>query len=139
MKKTRQNSAEEIIKICHSERSEESRMNSASGISSGSLASARDGKSKKFAFSDFAVFYRTHAQSRMLEEIFLRRSIPYRIIGGIKFYQRKEIKDIIAYLRLIQNPSDYISLERIVDEPKRGIGEKTLESWINFAKKKKST
>ncbi len=92
-------------------------------------------ETKKFNYSNFAIFYRTHAQSRMLEEIFLRRSIPYRIIGGIKFYQRKEIKDIIAYLRLIQNPSDYISLERIIDEPRRGIGERTLEHWSIIAKK----
>ncbi|MCX6765467.1 MAG: UvrD-helicase domain-containing protein [Candidatus Moranbacteria bacterium] len=103
--------------------------------SSGSFDRARDDKNGKFSFSNFAVFYRTHAQSRMLEEMFLRQSIPYRIVGGIKFYQRKEVKDIIAYLRLIQNPNDYISLERIIDEPKRGIGEKTLEYWSAIAKK----
>ncbi len=134
---------EEIIRLCHPElarldssakRAEGSNSGIVSSVSLGSLADARDGKIRKTSFSDFAVFYRTHAQSRMLEEIFLRRSIPYRIIGGIKFYQRKEIKDIIAYLRLIQNPNDYISLERIIDEPRRGIGDKTLEDWSLFAR-----
>jgi DNA helicase II / ATP-dependent DNA helicase PcrA len=91
-------------------------------------------KEKKYNYSSFAVFYRTHAQSRMLEEIMLRRSIPYRIIGGIKFYQRKEVKDIVAYLRLINNFQDHISLERVIDEPRRGIGEKTLEAWAKIAK-----
>jgi DNA helicase-2/ATP-dependent DNA helicase PcrA len=107
-------------------------INMVSGNSTGSLDYARDGKS--YAFSDFAVFYRTNAQSRALEEMFLKKSIPYRIIGGIKFYQRKEIKDIIAYLRLIQNPADYISLERIINEPRRGIGDKTLDLWNKIAK-----
>jgi DNA helicase-2/ATP-dependent DNA helicase PcrA len=92
-------------------------------------------ENKKYNCSSFAVFYRTHAQSRILEEIFLRHSIPYRIIGGIKFYQRKEIKDIVAYLRLINNFDDYISLERIIDEPRRGIGERTLEHWSIIAKR----
>lgn len=108
--------------------------NLAGNRSKGSLDYARDGKIRKLKFSDFAVFYRTHAQSRMLEEIFLQKSIPYRIIGGIKFYQRKEVKDVVGYLRLIANPNDYISLERIIDEPRRGIGEKTLDYWITAAK-----
>lgn len=86
-------------------------------------------------YSDFVVLYRTNAQSRILEEIFLKRSIPYKIVGGIKFYQRKEIKDVVSYLRFIQNPRDYLSLERIINEPRRGIGPKTLESWVNVAKK----
>jgi DNA helicase-2/ATP-dependent DNA helicase PcrA len=90
--------------------------------------------SGKYAYSDCAVLYRTNAQSRILEEIFLRRSVPYRIVGGIRFYQRKEIKDIVAYLKIIQNPSDYIALERIINEPRRGIGEKTLALWAKFAK-----
>ena len=84
--------------------------------------------------NDFVVLYRTNAQSRIVEEAMLRNSIPYRIIGGVKFYQRKEIKDIIAYLRLIQNFNDEVSLERIINEPRRGIGEKTLQKWIIFAK-----
>ncbi len=92
-------------------------------------------KSSGKKYSDFVVLYRTNAQSRILEEIFLKRSIPYKIVGGIKFYQRKEIKDVVSYLRFIQNPRDYLSLERIINEPRRGIGPKTLESWVNVAKK----
>ncbi len=93
-------------------------------------ASAQDGKLK---FSDFVVLYRTNAQSRMIEEAMLRNSIPYRIIGGVKFYQRKEIKDMIAYLRVINNFNDETSLERIINEPRRGIGEVTLNKWIKIA------
>lgn len=88
----------------------------------------------RYRYSDFAIFYRTNAQSRMVEEVFLKRSIPYRIIGGIRFYQRKEVKDVIAYLRLIQNFSDLIALERVINEPRRGIGAKTLGNWLEFAK-----
>lgn len=84
--------------------------------------------------SDFAVLYRTNAQSRMMEESFLRASLPYRVVGGIKFYQRKEIKDIIAYLRLAKNISDDLALERIINEPKRSIGKATLEKWSSFAR-----
>ncbi len=84
--------------------------------------------------SNFAVLYRTNAQSRMVEEMFLRFSINYRIVGGLKFYQRKEIKDVIAYVRLFQNPKDVLALERIVNEPKRGIGQATLNRWIDFAR-----
>lgn len=91
-------------------------------------------KNKQKNYSDFAVLYRTNAQSRIIEEIFLKNSIPYRIIGGIKFYQRKEVKDIIAYLRIIQNPNDIVSLERVVNEPPRGIGKVTLKKWLDFAK-----
>lgn len=85
-------------------------------------------------YGDFVVLYRTNAQSRILEETFLRKSIPYQIIGGIKFYQRKEVKDMVSYLRLIQNPNDFIALERIVNEPRRGIGPKTLAAWIKLSK-----
>lgn len=84
--------------------------------------------------SDFAVLYRTNAQSRIVEEMFLRFSINYRIVGGLKFYQRKEIKDVIAYVKLLQNPKDVLALERIVNEPKRGIGRATLDRWIAFAR-----
>lgn len=92
----------------------------------------KEGKAKKYA--DFVIMYRTNAQSRMLEEVFLRRSLPYRIIGGLKFYQRKEIKDVVAYVRLVYNPTDIISLERILNEPKRGIGNATIGKWAAFAK-----
>ena len=87
-------------------------------------------RENNYAFSDFVVLYRTNAQSRIIEEAMLQGSIPYRIIGGLKFYMRKEIKDIIAYLRLVNNFNDAISLERIINEPKRGIGQKTLAHWI---------
>lgn len=91
-------------------------------------------KNTGHAYGDFVILYRTNAQSRIIEEVMLRNSIPYRIIGGIKFYQRKEVKDIIAYLRLINNFSDEVSLERIINEPKRGIGEITLGKWAQVAK-----
>ena len=78
-------------------------------------------------YSDFTVLYRTNAQSRAIEDILRRENIAYKIIGGLKFYERKEIKDTISYLRLIQNPSDNLSLQRIINEPKRGIGKTSLE------------
>jgi DNA helicase-2/ATP-dependent DNA helicase PcrA len=87
-------------------------------------------KIRQTDFSQYVVLYRTNAQSRALEEGFLEYGIPYRIIGGIKFYERKEIKDMLAYLRLLVNPADWVSLERIINEPARGIGpstEKKLE------------
>ena len=87
-------------------------------------------------YKDFAVLYRTNAQSRMIEESFLKHSIPYRIVGGIKFYQRKEVKDIIAYIRLIQDSNDIISLERSLNEPRRGIGKASLEKWLSFSREK---
>jgi len=92
-------------------------------------------KKTKHAYGDFVILYRTNAQSRIIEEVMLRNSIPYRIIGGIKFYQRKEVKDVVAYLRLINNFSDEVSLERIINEPKRGIGDITLGKWTQLARK----
>lgn len=79
------------------------------------------------SFSDCAVLYRTNAQSRVIEEMLLREGVPYRVLAGLRFYDRKEIKDIIAYLRVIHNPNDDISLKRIINEPKRKIGASTLE------------
>lgn len=78
-------------------------------------------------YSECAVFYRTHAQSRLLEEALLKKYIPYQIVGARRFYERKEVKDIIAYLKLTCNYNDRLSLERIINVPRRGIGEKTLE------------
>ncbi|MCX7714463.1 MAG: DNA helicase PcrA [Clostridia bacterium] len=78
-------------------------------------------------FADCAILYRTNAQSRVLEEMLIRQAIPYRVLAGLRFYDRKEIKDIIAYLRVIQNPHDNVSLKRIINEPKRNIGAATLE------------
>ena len=79
---------------------------------------SREGYSHK----DFAVLYRTNAQSRTVEEALLKSNIPYTMVGGTKFYSRKEIRDVISYLNLIANPSDNISYERVVNEPKRGVG-----------------
>jgi DNA helicase-2/ATP-dependent DNA helicase PcrA len=81
-----------------------------------------------------AVMYRVNAQSRALEEAFMRYGVPYKLVGGTRFYQRREIKDIIAYLRLIQNPSDSISLARIINVPGRGIGQRTLAELSGWAK-----
>ncbi|MCI8277737.1 MAG: DNA helicase PcrA [Clostridia bacterium] len=81
-----------------------------------------------YKYSDFAVLYRMNTQSRSIEDILRRENIPYKIIGGLKFYERKEIKDIIAYLRLIQNTSDNLSLTRIINEPKRGVGKTSLDN-----------
>jgi DNA helicase-2/ATP-dependent DNA helicase PcrA len=83
-------------------------------------------------YRDFAVLYRTNAQSRSIEETFVRQGIPYRIVGGVRFYDRKEIKDIVAYLRLIYQPEDRISFERIVNVPTRGIGTKSLQNFLSW-------
>jgi len=94
-------------------------------------------KEHDLGFDDFAVLYRTNAQSRALEEAFLKADIPYKIIGGVKFYQRKEVKDILAYLYFTQNPLDRASFERIVNVPARGIGAKTIEKILHVATEKK--
>ncbi|MCG0276762.1 MAG: DNA helicase PcrA [Thermosediminibacteraceae bacterium] len=80
----------------------------------------------KYNYKDFAVLYRTNAQSRVLEEMMVKMGLPYKIVGGVKFYQRKEIKDILAYLRVVANPSDDVSVLRIINVPRRGIGEVTV-------------
>ncbi len=93
-------------------------------------------KAGRRAYRDYAVLYRTNAQSRAIEEMFVRYGVPYKIVGGVRFYDRKEIKDIIAYLRFIFQPDDAISFERIVNVPARGIGPKSLEAfraWANQA------
>ncbi|NQG98494.1 DNA helicase PcrA [Streptococcus suis] len=89
----------------------------------------REGK----AYKDFAVLYRTNAQSRTIEEALLKSNIPYTMVGGTKFYSRKEIRDVISYLNLIANPSDNISFERVVNEPKRGVGPGTVDKIRDFA------
>jgi len=89
---------------------------------------------EQISLKDCAVMYRVNAQSRALEETFLRYGVPYRLVGGTRFYQRREVKDIIAYLRLIHNPQDNVSLVRIINVPVRGIGQRTLsqlQSWAN--------
>ncbi len=84
-------------------------------------------KKESRKYSDFAVLFRTNAQARVLEEVFMRNGTPYRLIGGLKFYSRKEIKDLTSYLKLIQNIDDNISLKRIINEPKRGIGDTAVD------------
>ena len=86
-----------------------------------------------YKYSDYAILYRMNSQSRAIEDILRREGIPYKIIGGLKFYERKEIKDAIAYLRLIQNTSDNLSLKRIINEPKRGIGKTSLDGIEEIA------
>jgi DNA helicase-2/ATP-dependent DNA helicase PcrA len=90
---------------------------------------------KKLSFNDIAILYRTNAQSRALEDIFRREKIPYGIIGGIEFYKRKEVKDIVAYLRVLSNHNDEESLLRIMNFPQRGIGSTTIKRMIAFARK----
>lgn len=88
---------------------------------------------KGYDYSDFAILYRTNAQSRVFEEAFMRRHIPYKLVGGLRFYDRREIKDLVAYLRLVQNPMDDISLKRIINVPRRGIGNVTIERLEAYA------
>ena len=97
----------------------------------------KDIKVNKSTFQDFAILYRTNAQSRMIEQILMREGIPYNIVGGTKFYDRKEIKNVIAYLTLICNPNDDIALKRIINFPVRGLGEKSIKLFQELAKEKK--
>ncbi|MCA1029019.1 DNA helicase PcrA [Cytobacillus kochii] len=90
-------------------------------------------QSQNRKLADFAILYRTNAQSRVMEEMLLKSNIEYAIVGGIKFYDRKEIKDVLAYLRLIANPDDDISLQRVINVPKRGIGSGSVDKIANFA------
>lgn len=90
-------------------------------------------KSKSVKYSDFAILYRTNAQSRTFEDGLIARDIPYRVLGGTRYYDRKEVKDIVSYMRLVQNTQDNISLIRVINEPKRGIGERTLEKLSTLA------
>ena len=87
----------------------------------------------RLAFHSFAVMYRTNAQSRALEEAFIRENVPYKLVGGVAFYKRREVRDILAYLRLAHNPDDVVSFSRVVNVPKRGIGKKTLGTFQAWA------
>lgn len=89
------------------------------------IESGQKSKEERLSFKDCAVFYRTNAQSRLVEESFIKEALPYRIVGGVRFYARREVKDILSYLKIIQNPSDLVSLARIINVPARGIGEKS--------------
>ena len=87
-----------------------------------------------YRYRDVAVFYRTNAQSRVLEDIFTRSETPYRVVGGVRFYQRREVKDVVAYLRLLVNPQDAVSARRVINQPKRGIGDQTVAALEAFAR-----
>ena len=86
-----------------------------------------------YDYIDFAVLYRSNAQSRTLEEDLLKANMPFKMVGGQRFYERLEIKDLLAYLRLLVNPTDYFSFRRVVNAPKRGIGDKSIEKLALFA------
>ena len=94
-------------------------------------------KDEGFNLADFAVFYRTNAMSRVIEDVFVRRGVPYSVVGSVKFYDRKEIKDTIAYLRVLVNPSDEVSVKRIINEPRRGIGNTTVAHIDRYSQAKK--
>ena len=89
-----------------------------------SLVDPVSGKGSRTTYNDVAVFYRTNNSSRALEEVFIRAGIPYKVVGGVRFYERKEIRDIVAYLRVLDNPGDAVSLRRILNTPRRGIGDR---------------
>ena len=91
-------------------------------------------KEKRRSYHDFAVLYRTNAQSRTVEESFVKSNVPYQIVGGHKFYDRKEIMDVMAYLKLVANPSDSMSFNRIINTPKRGIGPVSVRRFLDFAR-----
>ena len=93
-------------------------------------------KEKNKKFNDFVVLYRNNSQSNVIEKIFLKKNIPYRIFSGIRFFDRKEIKDIIAYLKLLENPYDKVSFKRVINKPKRGIGDISIDKLENFAKQR---
>ncbi len=82
---------------------------------------------------DTAIFYRTNAQSRVFEEVFMRSALPYKVVGGVRFYERKEVKDLLAYLRVLANPNDEVSIRRIINVPKRGIGDRALDYVDQYA------
>lgn len=94
-------------------------------------------RKESLAYRDFSVMYRTNAQSRALEEAFIREQIPYKLVGGVGFYKRREIRDLLAYLRLINNPDDSVSFNRIVNVPKRGIGKRTVDDFNAWTAKQR--
>jgi DNA helicase II / ATP-dependent DNA helicase PcrA len=92
-----------------------------------------------YNFKDMAIFYRANSQSRSVEEVFIRKGIPYKVVGGTRFYERKEIRDALAYLRAVANPEDDVSVRRILNTPRRGIGDKAEESVEMFARRERIT
>jgi DNA helicase-2/ATP-dependent DNA helicase PcrA len=93
----------------------------------------------EFSYGDIAVFYRTNAQSRVIEDVFMKAGIPYRVVGGVRFYERREIKDVLAYLRALVNPQDAVSMRRVINTPKRGIGDQTVGALEAFAREEEIT
>ncbi len=89
-----------------------------------------------FSFNDIAILYRTNAQSRVIEDVLGRRGLPYQVIGGLRFYERKEIKDVLAYMRVVVNPNDSVALKRILNTPARGIGKTSIEKVENYCRQK---
>ncbi len=124
------NSAGDIIKVCKTMSDNEEGQIVGQSIFENQM-------NNKCLFNDFAILYRTNAQSRSLEESLRRRNIPYKIYGGLSFYQRKEVKDLLAYFRLIINPSDEESLKRIINYPARGIGKTTIQKLTILSRKNK--
>lgn len=90
-------------------------------------------KTQQVPLNAFGILYRTNAQSRAIEDAFVRAGMPYRLVGGIRFYERREVKDVLAYLRLIQNPFDAVSLQRVINLPPRGIGQKTVQELLRWS------
>lgn len=124
---TDQGEGEKIVRFCAGDSYQEARF-----VAENISEMIGEGRSCK----DIAVFYRTHAQSRAIEEALVRNNVPYRIVGARKFYERKEIRDLLAYLKLIGNPSDVLSFRRAINIPRRGIGDKTLEKIETLAREK---
>ena len=97
------------------------------------------GDQAEHRYGDIAVFYRTNAQSRVVEDVFMKAGIPYKVVGGVRFYERKEVKDVLAYLRALVNPQDAVSMRRIINTPKRGIGDQTVAALDGFAREEDTT
>ena len=95
------------------------------------------GDVEQMRYGDVAVFYRTNAQSRVFEEVFVRVGLPYRVVGGVRFYERKEVRDALAYLRVLANPADIVSLRRILNTPRRGIGDRAEACIEAFASRER--
>ena len=94
---------------------------------------------RRIRAGDVAVFYRTNAQSRVFEEVFIRVGLPYKVVGGVRFYERREVRDALAYLRMLVNPADQVSLRRILNTPKRGIGDRAVACVNEFADRERIT
>ena len=95
------------------------------------------GVSESYKYSDIAVFYRTNTGSRPIEEVFVRHGIPYKVVGGTRFYERREVKDALAYLRVVANPADTVNLRRIINVPKRGIGDRAQAAVAQLAQRER--